>query len=172
MLVTLRGQKVEVSSRLDLCIDKSNQYFLTEIKEEATETRAEVKTFDQSKLNHVEPQEKNTLPKQSGKCALFWETKQFDWQMPISWSSFWNLKKKKYCNQIILKLQMLNFPTNTTMLFHRSFCEWAHMTTTRLLEEKFVYIYFWIFKLCPVMIFYIKIYYVSSSVSVALEIRI
>lgn len=71
MLVTLRGQKVEVSSRLNLCIDKSNQYILTEIKEEATETRAEVKTFDQSKLNHVEPQEKNTLPKQSGKCALF-----------------------------------------------------------------------------------------------------
>ena len=43
----------------------------SEIKEEATETRAEVKTFDHSKLKHVETQEKNALPSKSGKCALF-----------------------------------------------------------------------------------------------------
>jgi len=41
------------------------------IEEEKADSRAEVKTFDQSKLKHVEPQEKNTLPKQSGKCELF-----------------------------------------------------------------------------------------------------
>ena len=44
---------------------------LSEIKEEAKETRAEVKSFDHSKLKHVETEEKNPLPKQSGKCALF-----------------------------------------------------------------------------------------------------
>lgn len=43
----------------------------SEIKEEATETRAEVKTFDHSKLKHVETEEKNALPSKSGKCALF-----------------------------------------------------------------------------------------------------
>ena len=48
-----------------------NKLVVLEIKEEAVETRAEVKTFDHSKLKHVEPQEKNTLPKQSGKCELF-----------------------------------------------------------------------------------------------------
>ena len=49
----------------------SEKLVVLEIKEEAAETRAEVKTFDHSKLKHVEPQEKNTLPKQSGKCELF-----------------------------------------------------------------------------------------------------
>lgn len=53
---------------------ESQLYFfkiLLEIKEEAKETRAEVKSFDHSKLKHVETEEKNPLPKQSGKCALF-----------------------------------------------------------------------------------------------------
>jgi len=49
----------------------SHHILISEIKEEAADTRAEVKTFDHSKLKHVETEEKNKLPKQSGKCALF-----------------------------------------------------------------------------------------------------
>ena len=61
----------------ELFLSLSNMNVLTfvtlnsEIKQEATETRAEVKTFDHSKLKHVETEEKNALPSKSGKCALF-----------------------------------------------------------------------------------------------------
>ena len=36
--------------------------FLSVIKEEAVDSRAEVKSFDHGKLKHVETQEKNPLP--------------------------------------------------------------------------------------------------------------
>ena len=39
-----------------------NDLFLTVIKEEAIDSRAEVKVFDQTKLKHVETEEKNPLP--------------------------------------------------------------------------------------------------------------
>ena len=37
------------------------------IKEEAIDSRAEVKSFDHSKLKHVETEEKNALPDQKSK---------------------------------------------------------------------------------------------------------
>jgi len=36
--------------------------FILDIREEAIDSRAEVKSFDHSKLKHVETQEKNPLP--------------------------------------------------------------------------------------------------------------
>ena len=39
-----------------------NNRFLIVIKEEAIDSRAEVKVFDQTKLKHVETEEKNPLP--------------------------------------------------------------------------------------------------------------
>ena len=39
--------------------------FVTVIKEEASDSRAEVKSFDHGKLKHVETAEKNPLPTQA-----------------------------------------------------------------------------------------------------------
>ena len=39
---------------------------LSDIKEEAIDSRAEVKSFDHSKLKHVETSEKNSLPNAGG----------------------------------------------------------------------------------------------------------
>ena len=41
------------------------------IKEEAIDSRAEVKSFDQSKLKHVDTAEKNPLPTQQSKRPFY-----------------------------------------------------------------------------------------------------
>ena len=43
-----------------ICLDWCT--FSADIKEEAIDSRVEVKTFDQSKLKHTKTEEKNTLP--------------------------------------------------------------------------------------------------------------
>ena len=69
---------------------------------------------------------------------------------------------------------MLNFPTNTTMLFHRSFCEWAHnLSTYDYNKVTWRKIGLHLFLNIQAVSCYDFLYYIaSSSMSVALEIRI
>ena len=50
---SLEGLMISTTVFICLCLD---------IKEEAINSRAEVKSFDQTKLKHVETEEKNPLP--------------------------------------------------------------------------------------------------------------
>ena len=48
----------------------------SDIKEEAVDSRAEVKSFDHSKLKHVETQEKVTLPGAGGLYSYAYNHRQ------------------------------------------------------------------------------------------------